>query len=297
MKEYYYLDVRRRVRGPHNIEALAGKLKGGTLGADTEVAAPGDAAWVRLDSIVSAEQVAAAEAPQLPPTDELPAKCPSCGAGVDCSRGGLPTTCTACGRALGAVGFWARLILPLRLYATLSGRATRAEYWGFTLPVWGLIYALIFGGAVLTLAGAFVPGRDVELMLRGDGAVAAGGLLFLLTLMPLTAVQVRRLHDAGFSGYWVGAYLLSSAGYLAAYYFCCWEEWQAVTRSIEQSMLSGDTCHIQSLQMAMKSQASPTLGLLNMAMLMLWLLLFGVSFMDSQRGTNKYGPSAKYPLG
>lgn len=302
MKEYYYLDVKRKVQGPHTMEALAGMLRAGTLTTATEVAAPGDARWVALGSLVSAEQVASAQLPPVPGVVGAPGKCPSCAAELKTEDGALPVRCPQCGRVLRSArgGFWGNLVLPFRQYAKFSGRATRAEYWIATVFITFVMYAVFISGVVLVLVGSLAPERNETLMMGGAIAMAVGTVMFVLSILPLTALQVRRLHDVGFSGWWVGVYLLSELVYLGVFYIFCRDSWQVLNESIEQSLMNGDTTCMQTFQMAMQAPASPAmtaLSLFNMMAQMLCLLLFIVSFFDSQRGPNKYGPSRKYPMG
>ncbi|MDA8116957.1 MAG: DUF805 domain-containing protein [Actinomycetota bacterium] len=81
-------------------------------------------------------------------------------------------------------------------YATFSGRASRAEYWWYTLA------------AVIALAA-------VDYLLGGSrlGAI----LIFLLDLgliIPGLAVTVRRLHDTGRSGGWIFFNLVPLVGWI-----------------------------------------------------------------------------------
>lgn len=66
----------------------------------------------------------------------------------------------------------------LTQYATFSGRASRSEYWWWTLFV-----VLVSVGAAMV--------SDV-----------LSGLVSLGTLLPYLAVASRRLHDIGKSGWW-----------------------------------------------------------------------------------------------
>lgn len=59
-------------------------------------------------------------------------------------------------------------------YATFEGRASRSEYWWFWLCVFIL---------------SFVPGLDI--------------IVGLVTLIPIIAAGVRRLHDTNHSGWWL----------------------------------------------------------------------------------------------
>ena len=65
----------------------------------------------------------------------------------------------------------------LRKYATFSGRASRSEFWWFYLFY---ILVLFVGGS---LNEAFY-------------------LAFFVLIIPLWAVGARRMHDAGYSGWW-----------------------------------------------------------------------------------------------
>ena len=75
-------------------------------------------------------------------------------------------------------------------YADFNGRATRPEYWWFTL-------FLFIGGVVMGLIDGAIFGF-------GETAGKPLGILFSLgTLLPMLAVSVRRLHDLGRSGWWL----------------------------------------------------------------------------------------------
>ena len=68
-------------------------------------------------------------------------------------------------------------------YATFSGRAGRSEFW-----YWVLFVLLV--SIALNIVGTFV---------NGTGALS--GLFSLATFLPGLAVDVRRLHDIGKSGW------------------------------------------------------------------------------------------------
>jgi uncharacterized membrane protein YhaH (DUF805 family) len=83
---------------------------------------------------------------------------------------------------------WA--VLPFKRYADFSGRSPRAEYW------WYLLAVIVVGGLL-----GFVDG----LVLRGPiyGGLGPLGLAFTMTtVVPGTALVVRRLHDTDISGWW-----------------------------------------------------------------------------------------------
>lgn len=105
---------------------------------------------------------------------------------------------------------WA--LTPLRKYATFSGRASRAEFWWYCLflGVAYIIMSIVFGG-IIGAAGASTGDPSV-----GLAAMAGGGgliliLFWLAVIIPTIAVQVRRMHDTGRSGWWIGVYYIGYA--------------------------------------------------------------------------------------
>jgi len=75
-----------------------------------------------------------------------------------------------------------------------EGRASRREYWWFVVLTSVVITAVVL----------------VELQLGGAGWVTA--LVVLVVLAPSISVCVRRLHDAGYSGWWYWIQLLPFVG-------------------------------------------------------------------------------------
>ena len=76
-------------------------------------------------------------------------------------------------------------------YGEFEGRATRAEYWSFALFYFALV-------VVPSLVGRFRLGGDGLAVVAIIWALVAAVALFVPTL----GVTVRRLHDAGKSGWW-----------------------------------------------------------------------------------------------
>lgn len=94
-------------------------------------------------------------------------------------------------------------------YAVFRGRASRSEFWWFTLAqvlagfAWFILLAIVAVGA----AGSTMMDPSLDVF---SGAVAGvailfivGVLLFLAVILPSIAVTVRRLHDTGRSGWWM----------------------------------------------------------------------------------------------
>ena len=75
-------------------------------------------------------------------------------------------------------------------YFTIEGRATRAEYWWFRL-----FFLLVFYGPILLIIPFAEEPSDIWPML------IFVMLLMALLLCPNFCVTIRRLHDAGLSGW------------------------------------------------------------------------------------------------
>ncbi len=81
-------------------------------------------------------------------------------------------------------------------YATFSGRARRSEFW------WGyLAIMLISLVATIILMVGFVAAQEVPALAVAAGIIYA--VIYIGVFIPSLAVQVRRLHDTGRSGWWI----------------------------------------------------------------------------------------------
>lgn len=97
----------------------------------------------------------------------------------------------------------------LKNYATFSGRATRSEYWYFTLiSVLISIIITIFDGMIGTY-------DDVS----GFGMFSS--IFSLALFIPSLAVLVRRLHDTNRSGWWFFIVLIPIIGIIVLIVFLC----------------------------------------------------------------------------
>lgn len=85
---------------------------------------------------------------------------------------------------------WAKRPI-LEKYADFTARASRPEYWWYTL-------AVVVAALVLSIIESIV---GVSRMVGPYGPLTA--LFFLATIVPSLAVGVRRLHDTDRSGWWL----------------------------------------------------------------------------------------------
>jgi uncharacterized membrane protein YhaH (DUF805 family) len=90
---------------------------------------------------------------------------------------------------------WA--FMPLWRYAEFSGRSRRKEYWMFMLL--NLVVIVAFGAFLFLTAAP----ETMELNPTGDVLGVVFLLWILATLVPSFALQARRFHDQGMSGWWV----------------------------------------------------------------------------------------------
>ncbi len=98
--------------------------------------------------------------------------------------------------------------LVLRKYATFTGRASRPEFWWWTLAV---VLATVTANLIDTVVLA--PLLGVE-----DGQPLSV-VFALAVILPNLAVAARRLHDTGRSGWWLLLLLLPILGALVLLYF------------------------------------------------------------------------------
>jgi uncharacterized membrane protein YhaH (DUF805 family) len=85
-------------------------------------------------------------------------------------------------------------------FSNFKGTATRTEFWYFYL------FNVLLNVVTTTFDSFIVPSS-------GSGmGLASGGPLYLITnialILPNLTIAVRRYHDAGFSGKWLGLYLI-----------------------------------------------------------------------------------------
>lgn len=105
------------------------------------------------------------------------------------------------------VGFGQAIRLFFKNYANFYGRASRSEYWwvGLAQAILWIIFAL---GFVLMIAVDPQASEPPVMIWPWLALVTIGGLGLVV---PSVSLQVRRLHDAGFSGFFA---LLNAVPYL-----------------------------------------------------------------------------------
>lgn len=115
------------------------------------------------------------------------------------------------------MGFKEAVRTCLNKYATFSGRASRSEYWYFSLFV--TLVAVILGGM-----GALLLGPDPDNPSAASLVLFIGvGVFYLAMFLPLIGVGVRRLHDRNMSGWWfLGFLVLGSIPFVGFLFSIAW---------------------------------------------------------------------------
>ncbi len=166
------------------------------------------------------------------------------------------------------------MILPLKRYADFQGRSRRKEYWLYTLFI-ALVYValivafVVVAGTQLTALGS---GRSDPAALMGLLAslgpiLGIIAIVYLGLLIPSIAVNVRRMHDTGRTGWWVA---LPSALSLA----------QILVGVTLASTGNGTSGAIASVVLSIASLVASVV-----------VLVFTV--LDGTRGPNRFGPDPK----
>ncbi len=102
-------------------------------------------------------------------------------------------------------------LLGLKRYFAYRGRATRKEYWWFTL-----FYGVVF---VLTVFADVLLGTFNAALSLG----ALSGFYVVASFSPMLAVTVRRLHDVGRSGWWCLLGLVPGVGSVILLVICVFD--------------------------------------------------------------------------
>lgn len=263
----------------------------------------------------------------LPEVPVLTVDCPSCDRQVCLENDLLPWKCSSCGTVLRPRKdtLFSYLVFALRRFFTLTGRATRKEYWTADIVTTILLFAFVVAGFV------FIPFWVMEDELVNPylylmGACAGIVLLFIIYQLCLL---VRRLHDIGRTGWWVTWGIVSSLvcacfylgpiiiNLMASIQYS--NEYYGILRDLnfvhEENRLAfsydftGICGWIDPDVYFNKLDTLVTYPLLGYSFgiklayytvstcsIILNTLLLCFCFVDSQRGTNRYGCSYKYPI-
>jgi len=103
------------------------------------------------------------------------------------------------------MNFWEAINSAFKNYATFKGRASRSEFWYFFL--FSILISLI--------------AQQLDFALHQNESGAISGIVTIILLVPGIALQVRRLHDIGKSGWWFFLNLIPLLGQIALIVLSC----------------------------------------------------------------------------
>lgn len=191
-------------QGPLSIDEVREALLDGRLRPETLVWAETMAEWAPAAETELAELFGALPPPLPPGARQGVAGGPGpFAAGTSSAAAGLVIRGSAGqGRAAPPLGFLDAIGSGFRNYVTFRGRASRSEYWYWTL------FVMLISIAAAVLDGALGAGR-VD---AGTGSGVVSVLVTLAVLLPGLAVSTRRLHDIGRSGWWQLLFLVPLVG-------------------------------------------------------------------------------------
>lgn len=229
----------------------------------------------------------------MPPVPALEVSCEKCKHEFELVEKQLPEECPHCGYRLrpSTDTIWQNFLFVLfHRYAVWQGRATRKEFWSFELISHFLLFLFIlanFSAPYFALL-AYIPFIGI----------------------PQIFLFARRLHDIRLSGVTVIVHLI-----LMVLMFCIMVVTYAIQENITSKICSvdevatqpysdidiemGDKIHDSLAKTERNSTVYPLILVsyfLNFALQVLSLFFLVITFIDSKRGTTKYGPSRKYPL-
>ena len=154
--------------------------------------------------------------------------------------------------------------LSRKNYSRLTGRSGRFEYWSTTII--GHLFCLLPLPLIFISPNIL---RLIELLLLL--------LLIIYLAMPMLAVYVRRLHDVGWSAWWIAIH----------YAVICTVYAIGVFHVVQQTILYGDDIHF--ILQNVYAQLQPILRYTAKPMEILSIILLIVTLMPGNPEKNKYG--------
>ena len=253
----------------------------------------------------------------MPPVPAFNVPCEKCQSEVSLVDGQIPVTCPHCGYHLRPQvnSIWSHFLFVLRRrYIAWRGRATRKEFWSFVL-ISHIIWLLFLIG-VCFIVDSKVP--ECSCPVGHLGAIIVASCISFAVYIPFIGIPqiflfARRLHDIGMSGITVIIHLVLTVLLVGAAFALSVksaEQYQNYNDTVmlddeeisDQITLDGDDDEaLPSDSLAQKDpqfiMLTALVFILNMGVEGLKVFFLIIAFLNSNRGTNKFGPSRKYPIG
>ena len=169
-------------------------------------------------------------------------------------------------------GFVESIRLFFTQYATFSGRSRRSEFW----------YVVLF---------QFVLGFVISIFELPQ----MSNIVQLLLLIPNLALQCRRLHDIGRSGNWIWAQVIATVFFLIAMLYLVVFMIYTIPEVKDQYIQMGIDVSIFYNYNGLLNIPGLVIAVMVIAAIAIFIMFLVFDCTDSQKGTNQYGPSSKYP--
>lgn len=313
---YFYLgEDRKKPMGPVSAAELVQMLQMGYVTEDTEIATLGSDKWIQvkdllvqyaaeLSALPSVPAPSAADLPaELPPMpifiptaattyEEVPESagtCPNCGNEVALhGKPEVPEFCPHCNftlRAENPSSLWQWFKVAMKKSFVWRGRATRMEFWGFYMfsCIISMVLSMGLSVAQIPFTLEYELKGNYDYILQASYWESPGGILQILQLVvgfififPTISVAVRRMHDLGKSGVFIGIFVAAIVGFYGS-----------IAALFYQLVEYQDTASIGMWVLLILGLGAVIIGM--------GIRLLIYCCRDSQQGRNQYGLSLKYP--
>lgn len=302
-KYFYVREGSTTPAGPHTPAELARMKSMGDLTDDTPVAAAGATSWENLGKLLSSleteQATSSSNSISVPPSTQYPqtsihpqayrgplpayaGPCPNCSHEIPLSEPMLPEHCPHCYftlRARDPENMWQQFIVVFKKMFVWRGRATRMEYWSFWLFSNIISAGISLFGNIAGSAETYAYSERSSYLYSDMGGMFGPAMMVqlavsLIFVIPGISVAIRRLHDIGRSGIWL---LASPVLAIIIFISTCMTIASAATHSSSAAFWP----------------AIMMISIVLFIIISITMFVFMVS--DSERGSNKYGASPKYP--
>lgn len=253
----------------------------------------------------------------MPPVPAFNVPCEKCQSEVSLVDGQIPVTCPHCGYHLRPQtdSIWSHFLFVLRRrYIAWRGRATRKEFWSFVL-ISHIIWLLFLIGVCL-IVDSKVP--ECSCPVGHLGAIITASCISFAVYIPFIGIPqiflfARRLHDIGMSGITVIIHLVLTVLLIGAAIGLSIKSSEQYSNSADAAMVDDEGISDDLILDDDVNEELPSIStvrnesglliltflvfILNLGVEGLKVFFLIISFLNSNRGTNKFGPSRKYPIG
>ncbi len=285
MNQYFYLDDNREPQGPHSLADLARLRSTGVVTDATLAAERGGDSWRPIGELLAEAPGTLPAQPPVSGAASALGPCPGCHAPVPPdAAGALPERCPSCYRRLrvGEGGLWANFCAALGQYVTFSGRATRKEFWSF----------IIISHTIICL---FLLVLLWPMSIMFDAVMKELGVIGVEQLQQMSEAEIRACLEPVLQGTLTESMqtvlTVGGIGLLVSAVLFFLPSLAVTFRRLHDSGKSGWWAGIWVILSFIPSYIT------GLAFWFLALAILVFCLIDSQRGTNAYGPSAKYPRG